>query len=538
MNRTKNLKKILNNFSNKTKWKELIIIASIFCFSMLIRIIGLKHGFPLLTHPDEAISLYPVLKMTSERWLNPGVFNRPDQIMSYLNLVYLNIISFIQYGEDFAIAFLKHTLNFYFYARILISFLGSLIPVLAYKIGKELKSGSALIIALVFTFFPSYTLHSLYITPDIPITLFTLVVMFFTIRYLNENNRKFIYFATVFAAINTAEKYPGLISLGIVFLGILINNLEHSELSIKARLFRLIKQVLIMTLVFIGVLFIVAPFLFIEYKNVIDALLFESRGTHLGADNLGWWGNLSFYIQSFSSWTNILTVIWVGLGIFTLFKSKDKVGYILFYGVFYSVIMSALSLHWERWALPMYITPLLLTSIGISFTWRQAKRVPKVKYIAIAIICVFFFYQLVFTIYTPIKMSYIDTRVKALDYCHEHNITTENTIFEGYTPLYPQGPKTIFSDDINNAKTEQFVILSSGMYERFYNESERYKNQVKFYENVKKNHKLLAKFEPYPDSSNCIERLDSIVYYMKDLLNLTNLERYQGPVILIYQLSN
>jgi len=538
MNRTKNLKKILNNFSNKSKWKELIIIASIFCFSMLIRIIGLMHGFPLLTHPDEAISLYPVLKMTSERWLNPGVFNRPDQIMSYLNLVYLNIISFIQYGEDFAIAFLKHTLNFYFYARILISFLGSLIPVLAYKIGKELKSGSALIIALVFTFFPSYTLHSLYITPDIPITLFTLVVMFFTIRYLNENNRKFIYFATVFAAINTAEKYPGLISLGIVFLGILINNLEHSELSIKARLFRLIKQVLIMTLVFIGVLFIVAPFLFIEYKNVIDALLFESRGTHLGADNLGWWGNLSFYIQSFSSWTNILTVIWVGLGIFTLFKSKDKVGYILFYGVFYSVIMSALSLHWERWALPMYITPLLLTSIGISFTWRQAKRVPKVKYIAIAIICVFFFYQLVFTIYTPIKMSYLDTRVKALDYCHDHNITTENTIFEGYTPLYPQGPLTIFNINTKQSETVDYIILSSKMFDRFYSEPIRFEKQVTFYDSIRKEQQLIAKFEPSPQVSNIYDRVDDIDYSIKDFLDLLDETRYRGPVIEIYQIMN
>ena len=74
--------------------------------------------------------------------------------------------------------------------------------------------------------FPSYVLHSLFITPDVPITLFTLLVIYFTLRYLVKNDEKSIYIAAAFAAINTAEKYPGLISLGIVILGILIKSSE------------------------------------------------------------------------------------------------------------------------------------------------------------------------------------------------------------------------------------------------------------------------------------------------------------------------
>ena len=112
-----------------------MILVSLFLCSLLIRRIGVKHGFPLLTHPDESVIIDRVVHMTLERTLNPGNFNRPNQILYLLNFLYLNILSFIRFGEHLGAAFPKYYLNFYAYARFLISIMGAMIPVIAYKMG-------------------------------------------------------------------------------------------------------------------------------------------------------------------------------------------------------------------------------------------------------------------------------------------------------------------------------------------------------------------------------------------------------------------
>ena len=57
-----------------------------------------------------------------------------------------------------------------------------------------------------------------------------------------------------------------------------------------------IKKLLVTEGLYLFSLVEIAPNIFIEYVQVIDALIIESRSTHLGADNLGWGGNILFYI--------------------------------------------------------------------------------------------------------------------------------------------------------------------------------------------------------------------------------------------------
>jgi len=500
---------------------------------------AVDHGFPLLTHPDEITIINPVFNMSLNRTLNPGVFHRPDQILYLLYFYFLNILSLLRFGQNMAVTFASNQLFFYHYARLLISVFGSLIPIIAYWIGKEIKSkGLAFPTAIVFALFPLYLKNSLFITPDIPITLFSLLIILLTLLYLNKHDEKFMYLAVIFTAFNTAEKYPGLISLSIVFLGMILKYLEDPELSFTKDWLKFILQGIKYLLVYICVLFVTTPFIFIEHNKVLQSLIRESRSTHLGADNLGWVGNIIFYVKNFVSWTNVLAILLLGIGILAIIKWRNKHTFLLFYGALYWIFLSKLSLHWERWGLPMHITPLFLIAMGITFAWQQTKKQPILKSISIALIGGFFLYQFIFTLYTSTRMSFIDTRVISLDYCLEHNITTDNTFFEGYTPLSPKSRKTIFSVDLNKTETEHYIILSSMMYGRFYNEPERYKNQVKFYEAVRKDNLLLVKFSPYPELTNLMGYLDGVAYYVRDNLNLTIIDHYQGPVIEIYQIVN
>lgn len=532
----KTAKGLKDFFSNK-KVQESLILFALLIFSLIIRRMGIKHGFPLLTHPDEAVVLNPVFNMTRNRTLNPEVFNRPNQILYLLNFIYLNLVSYLKFGVSLAGTFLENQVFFHYYARLLISLMGSFIPLVAYKIGKEFNPRFALAAGLVFAFFPLYSLHSLYITPDVPITLFTLLVMLFTLRYLNGKGETFIYLAVLFAAINTAEKYPGLISLSIVFTGVLIKCFDHPEQTFNKNIWRFVKKLFTLGLLFLIALFLVAPFLFIEIEQVIEAIRFETATSHLGADNLGWGGNLLFYIRTFGFWSNSLSVLWIGFGIYALVKWRNKQALLLLYGVLYWVILSYLSLHWERWALPMYITPLFLIAIGMTYFWHLTKSHPWAKLLSI-IILLFLSQQLIATVHTSVRMVFTDTRLIASDFSEQNSITPENTIYEGYSPFLPSGAKNITRQEISENEAIKYIMLSSYMYDRYFNEPDRYKAKISFYETIRDQHLLIEKFEPTLIPRDIIGSIDNIIFYFKRNLGLVANTRFTGPTIEIYQIVN
>ncbi len=522
-------------------FKEILLLIFIFILALLIRSIGLKHGFPLLLHPDEGVILDLAFFKTKEGYFypgNPGNFIRPNQILYSLNYLFLNVMSYLRFGENFAARYQLYELNFYHYARLLIAFMGAMIPVITYLIGKLFKPSFALAASFVFLVFPSYVLHSHYITPDIPITLFTLIVIYFTLRYLIKNENLSLYVAVIFAAINTAEKYPGLLSLIIIFTGILIKAFEKSDPTSKQQIRLVIKQVLTVSLVFLLTLLLVAPNLFLHFQMVKTGFLFSSRTTHAGADYLDFFGRLRFYINSFASWSNILAIFWLAAGCFALIKWRNKYTLLFFYGVFYWICLSVLSLHWERWALPMYITPLFLIAIGISFLWNRYKTIPKMKLVTVIIISLFFVQQGIAALYTSISLGYTDTRILALDYAQTNGITPENSLYEGYTPFQKrQAPKTIFSDYEDQKNDYKYIILSSRMYDRFFQEPRRYAEEVSVYERIRKNHRLLATFEPDENAECLIEQFEEIVNFIRRSLNKSAIQNYRGPIIEIYQVN-
>jgi hypothetical protein len=443
-------------------------------------------------------------------------------------------MSFFHFGENIAITFQGNELLFYYYARLLIAIMGALIPVIAYLIGKQFNRKLAIISALIFAFFPSFIIHSAYITPDVPITLFTLLVIYFTLRYLKKDDRRSIYLATIFAAINTAEKYPCLISLSIVFLGIILKSIEDNKYFnvINWVLFR---RLIFFSLFFIFVLFITAPNLFLEYQSVIEAVIHDARSTHPGADNLTWYENLLFYVNQFYSWSNFLSIPLIIFGIIRFVQLQDSHTFTLIYGGLYWILLSILPLHWERWALPMYITPLFLIAIGMLFLMEKTDTIKIARITIICIFSAYLFHQVVASIYFPVRMSFTDTRVISQEYCRQNDISTQNSIYEGYSPLLPTYPKDIFDESLEEEQFE-YVVLSSQMYNRYFAEPEYYAKEIGLYENIRQNNFLVAMFQPNLQLTGIRERLIEISYFIKEQWDNNSVDRIKGPVIEIYKI--
>jgi hypothetical protein len=529
------------NFIKHPITKEFLTMTILFGVALLIRLPGLKHGFPLLLHPDEGVILDQAFFMTREGfWFpgNPGNFIRPNQILYLLNYIFLNMMSFLRFGENFSARYLINQQHFYHYARFLIAIMGAIIPPLAYKIGKLFKPNFALAAGLVFLAFPSYGLHSLVVTPDVPITLFTMLVMYFTLRYIKKNETLSLYAGILFAAVNTAEKYPGLITLAIIFSGILIKAFDHPTNSIKIKFQQAFRTSFPAILAFILALFLTAPKLFINSSMTMVGFLHSARAEHLGADHLQFFGRLLYYIRSFATWSNILAVVFLGAGCYAIIKFYSKPALILLYGLLYWICLSVLSLHWERWALPMYLTPLFFIAIGISFLWQKFQASSKMKWVGLALFSLYFGQQLIASIHIPVARAFTDTRVAALAYCQANGITPENSLYEGYTPFQErQKPITILEAQKNKPAEYDYVILSSVMFDRVYQSPLNYSGEVQAYNQIRNLERLLTRIEPHPQANGVVDMLDDIALYFSQRLHFTTQVRYRGPVIEIYRVE-
>lgn len=533
----KNILTKLQTWFSKIKYKEVLILVLIFLAALLSRRIGLKFGFPLLTHHDESTIIGPVYNMTLNKTLNSGDFQRPDKVLYFLNLIWLNLISLIKFGKFLNLTFPEHQLTFYFHARLLIAFMGSLTPVVAYKIGKQFKPDFSIPAALLFAFFPVYVTHSHYATPDVPITLFTLIIILLSIRYVKEEQNKHIYLAAIFAALNTVEKYPGLLSFGIIIIALFLKAMDTNQEKIVVDFRQFWKNLSLLTGIFLISLYILGPNLFIEYGQTIEAITQEARTRHLGADNLGWGGNILFYLEQFVLASNPLILLFTLAGVAGLIRFKDKSGILLLYGFAYWIIMSKLGLHWVRWALPMYTAPLLLAGAGMAYLWRSLKNKKIINFLLIVLFLGAISQQMVTSFANSARMGFTDTRLIALEYCNQNGITTDNAIYEGYTPLFPQFYKTIFNQDPNSQdETIKYVLLSSNMYARYFNEAERYKNEVSYYQDIEQNHKLMEEFEATPRPTELQGKIEDIIYYFLRYFNKNQDARYTGPTIRIFKI--
>ena len=528
----RSLKTLLEN--SYSKKSEILFLFFIFVLSLLIRVIGLRFGEPLLTYWNELNILDPVFEMTKNRTLNPNNFKRPDQILYFLNFVYLNIISFLKTGHSFAASYQTDQYSYFVYSRVMIAVFGSMIPLVAYKIGKESTINFAVPSALLFAFFPLYTLYSHYIAPDVPITLFTLVIILFSIRYMRSREIKNLYLATVFSAINTAEKYPGLISFGIVVFAVIFVQVTLH----KSKPGNIVRNSFIESLKFFGVfilsLFIFAPNLFFHIGNVIKELRLEARSSHLGADGLDWFGNMGFYLTKYLEFSNVIVILFILAGTIGIVRKKQYELLPCFYGLIYWICISVLKLHWERWALPMYTFPLLVAAFGCGYLFHVFHKKNSIKLAAGILFGMTIMWSLLNSLSISIRMAHTDTRVAALNYFNEVGITAENSLFEGYTPFTPGGPGNFSFSQMNS--NHKYIVLSSYMYDRIYDEPLRYHDEIQKYETVKKKFPLVVQFSPsMPVSSiGIISWADDIKYYLNKILWNGAAERFSGPTIQIY----
>jgi hypothetical protein len=511
-----------------------VLILLIMSLGLFLRVTGADWGFPLLLHPDEHTIADVPADMARRSSLDPAVYMRPDHIEIYANAVLYHAASIIKYGKPLTDTFGDHKTFYYLLSRILVALLGTACIAVAYLIGREYGEGTGIAASLIFAIFPAYVGHSHYITSDVPLTLCILCSILIAIRYLKgPTNRKLI-LLSLSSAFALSVKYPGVLTVLLTMAVILSTHYEDKRKAVR----ELLKALLL----FLFFAFIISPYLFINYREVIAATLIEARQYHVGADELGWIGNMIYYAKCYYAFTGILMFPFFLLGAFYVIRTEKKFSIPLFFGFLYWIILSNVPLHWERWALPMFTAPLLITAYGVNiagkgslFASRKFARPASNLAFGIALCKL-----LVVSTVIAAMFTLRDTREVSYQFVREAGITQENALYEGYTPLSPGRPRALVKKgDVIEDKS--FIILSSYTYKRYLNDKERFERQNKFYDQLF-SLPLVREFAPVSENNfadltfwankSLIGGIAFLKEYFED-----NSALYRGPTIRIYSFN-
>lgn len=506
-----------------------------------VRLTGIGWGLPLQLHPDEWVIVDGAIDMARRHSFEPPFYYRPDHVeMQLSNLAYLGY-SYIFHGSSPQALFAKNSAPFFLISRLVTVCFGIGMIVLSYRIGLRFDRTVGVLSALFFAFFPPFVLNSHFATPDVPLTLAFMIVILGCMHYLEAPRWRNVVIPSLGVSIAIAIKYPG--ALGPIMIAIVIMVRGIQDRSWR----RIFIHGMGAIGAVIGFLFLISPVLFTNGAVVWHSVTGESGTKHLGADNLGWFGKIGFYATDFATGAGITMVLFFLLGIFWSGRLRLRQSIPLWMGVIVWPSLAVVPVHWSRWGLPMYLTPLLIAPIGVYYSGRFLLERPVAvwaRWMSAAVGALMLANLVSASVAVSAQFVAPNTQSVGQGNFAALGVTSENTISDGYTPFTAGGSAHIFDRfDVldgrlvvdpaapNRAKM-RYVAVSSNMYDR-YNGEPKYKDQQRFYRLLSEQFPLVTTLEPVPAPDPSVFATAAI---WRSAAYLDGVSRggYSGPTIKLY----
>ena len=246
---------------------------AIFLLALILRLYGIKHGFPFIFHVDEPALVRSAVGIRFNP--NPHHFDWPH-LHFYLNflvygLLYLvrgffQVVGLRPFLEGFVPIFWRDPLIFYLTSRILNAVIGSLSVLILYQTGKKLFSEQVgLLSALALALFPYHVWSSHFALIDVPMVFWSMLSFYFSTLIFKEGKLKWYALAGIFAGFSASTKYNGGYS---VFFILLAHFLYLREAGIK-NLFSKIKFLAISAVSSIIAFFVGTPYALFDYQTFL-----------------------------------------------------------------------------------------------------------------------------------------------------------------------------------------------------------------------------------------------------------------------------
>jgi hypothetical protein len=445
------------------------ILVAIVVVGAILRIVGIWWGLPHDLHPDEPVIVNGALDLARRHSFEPNVYFRPDHVEIQLSYIAYTAVSEVVFHTGVIAAHTLHAPLFLLLSRLVTLAFGLVMIVLAYFIGREFSRRVGFIAAAITAVLPSFVEHSHYATPDVPLTAVMMGVVLALMRYLKKPSFSSLFIASACTSIGIAIKYPAALAIGVIGIVVIYVAIRDK------RLLQIVSRGILTVVAVIVFLFFISPVLFTNYGAVLQSLHRESRSR---GDDPGFGDNLLFYFGYGAGVFGILLLAALILGAVDVIRRRRIVALPLLISVVLLIGLSTIPVHWERWALPMFIAPVLLASLGIAWAWELAPRMlrsHRLRVALTAIVGVIIAGNLLSqSVAIDAQLSVPDARIVLKDKFASLGITEANSIYEGYSPLEPGSLHSIFPNltlqggQVTSLKpAAKWIVLSSCMTSHF-----------------------------------------------------------------------
>lgn len=493
---------------------------------------GVFYGLPQVLDPDELLFVRGALMMLVPSHYGPVWYGAPAStlmdILAPIYAVYAVAVTLSGVGGAEGFHPAHHIPDLVLIGRLVTALAMLIATLLMFGFTRRLLgTAGALSASLALLFSPGLVSFSQVTRMDIFMILFMLIAIHLSTKIIYTP--RVLYFALAGIAVGAAmvSKYPGVVvSIAVLAAGVIAcvrGNIGPSAAAGALGLSAICS---------VATSFVLAPYLFINFDKTIHDVLHEARETHLGATSLGFTDNIKFYFFTGGPDVSGRTMWWAGLVGFFLHLCRDRRSPLILYVVFglaFLVFISALSLQWARWALPLAAVAAvgvgaLVSEVESSLSLFDRRRVLAATSCVMVVVLVPSFFSSAKM--TVLKARNRDTRVIGMEWIRQNVPQGTRIALETYTPqlsideyqiLIPSEGEILPLQQVNpmsrrpdpffgsfGSHTVRFtgqlpeIIILSNWEARFAREKNRYKQENTIYQKIHEIYEPIARFQSGP----------------------------------------
>jgi asparagine N-glycosylation enzyme membrane subunit Stt3 len=506
------------------------IPALLFILAFGMRAWGVRFGLPEhFYHPDEHAIVDRATAILQTGDYNPHWFNYPSAY------IYLQAVTYIPYflisaargfGDTIPLGFTPY--GFYFVGRLTTALMGALTVLLVYVLGSRMfNRKTGLVSSLLLTFSLLHSVHSHYVTTDVPAAFFITLSFLFCYVAVDRATTKYYILAGLFAGLATSTKYPAFIAI----LPLLLLHL----LTIQWRDWSSLCQRVGLTLgAFMAGFLLGTPYALLDLNTFLNSL--GSVLSHYTASQPGFEGSDTgaWYVkQMLRSADGIMVAVGLGGIVWALFKHNRKDLLLLSFLIPYYLLLSLWRVRFERHLvalLPFLV--ILAARFLVEGVSGLSKRWPVVRKQEIPILACLSLLAIVISTKAIIDfdatLAQRDHRSIAAEWVNANIPPHSEVVSEAFSiPLDEDRFRLlqvvrIDSHDLEWYRQEgmEYVVVSDGHWRVLFREPEKYAREIETYNDIVEHSTVLQEFSREVPSSLAHGYLTIPIYHFPDVLIL------------------
>lgn len=361
------------------RWLSAIPILVVLVVALLLRLDGVGFGLPALYDPDEPIFVLTALKLLRDHALNPQWFGHPGTTTIYAlavveaaNFLIGQVSGRFSDAQAFAREVYADPSVVFLPARLFIVSCGVATVGLTFWAGWRMSGYRVgLLAAALLAINPLSIRYSQIVRTDMHATVFILLILLSAIAIAKQARTRDYVLAGMWLGFACATKWPAAAAVAAPLAAGAWRLFGESDDRL-----RVARGLIIMALAAVVSLFVASPYLFLDYRQVLQDLQGELRPYHVGATGHGLAGNLAWYLTAvlkpaFGWPALILAAAGVIAGVRRSAAFSVALPPVF---IFFVLMISAQALIWERWMVPMLPLIAIMIAVAVDSVVRWAAR--------------------------------------------------------------------------------------------------------------------------------------------------------------------